>query len=85
MERGIIDAIAVRAVNKALVCLDIIVYLDIGSVPYVIVAGKLLTDRLDAIPVVVAVEFIAVSPYVKQSGNELNSKNYWDDLTKNFQ
>lgn len=23
--------------------------------------------------------------YVKQSGNELNSKNYWDDLTKNFQ
>lgn len=23
--------------------------------------------------------------YVKQTGNELNSKNYWEDLTKNFQ
>ena len=62
----VVNLISVCAVNEALIRLYVIVYFNIRGVPYLVVARKLLTNRLNMLPVVVSVKLVAVSPDIKK-------------------
>ena len=67
-EGGIVDLRVVSAVNETLVSLDVVAYLNVGGVPDLIVVCKLFADAFNAIPVAIALKFIAVSPDVEKAG-----------------
>lgn len=46
---------------------DIVVDFDIGSKPNFVACRKFLADLFDAIPIVIVIEFVAVSPNVEQA------------------
>ena len=67
---------------QALVCLDIIVYIDIRCVPDIVSAARILTEALDNLPIVVIVKFIAVSPQIEHLRIAVSVRNLNKALDK---
>ena len=65
---GIHDASAVGTVDQGFVSLYVFVQLNIRTVPDILLATQGDTDLVQKIPVLLAVEFKAVSPQIKETG-----------------
>ena len=64
--RGVVDDIGFYGKLQSTVRLHILVNFHVGGVPDVIATADLLTEGFDAVPVIVLLKFIRVSPYVEE-------------------
>ena len=67
-ERGIVRPSAVGADYQRTVSLYIIVDFDIGSVPDIVTTAECGAYFLYAIPVIIVIKLIAVTPQIEESG-----------------
>ena len=68
---GVMDGFTVQREAQAVVSVDIIVNLDIVCVPDVVLAADLFAEFLDHVPVIIALEFIGVTPEVTSCGSAI--------------
>ena len=64
--RRVVDEGAVQREEQVVVGIHVVIYLDVRGVPHVLAAAHFFSKVLDALPVVLSVQLIGVSPDIKQ-------------------